>query len=309
MSPKIIFLATTGNKLHGIDVNNSLESFVSVFIPSQEQLLGLSGYEQEYYKESTYFISLPRFLKKVSEDNLHAIEILFTPKNYIKYSETEWDLVSERAKNCLGRSVASKFFNEAQRLTETLPSTEETTEAFQIARIINNLPTEVLNLPLNSICSEDQSGNLKLDKYILSTFLNEADEQMVAIGGKQYLSTTRVRTIRDKMRSVEIRGIVTNTTDSSYDFGALATAVRYIDQGNQFLQNNTVVLPSPQKDFLNLIMSGKIIESDPNWIQTIKNKVKQTPLNVRKKDRLETDKALLSELSIATLKAHINSSN
>lgn len=307
MSAKIIFLGPTGNKLHGINTKNNSENLISIFIPSQEQLLGISSYEQEYYKNSTHFISLPRFFKKISEDNLSSVEILFTPPSLIKYSTPEWELVCERAINCLGRSAAISFFDEADRLLDSLPSSQEVVEAFQISRIINNLPSELLNLPLNAICLEDKAGNLKLDQYLLSTFLNEADEQMVAIGGKQYLATTRVKTIRDKMRSVELRTASSQNPAENYDFSSIATAVRYADQGSQLIQQGRISIPSKQVDLLNQIMSGSLAKNNSNWIEDLKTKVKQSKSIIsRKKLRDQTDTTLLNELCVAVLKTHIN---
>lgn len=135
MKRKIIFRTRTGSNLYGLSTAESDTDYVSVFIPTSEDLLGLKKCEQidnstkssscdrRNTKEDTddVMYSLPKFLHLALQNNPNIVELLFATPNVIEILEPEFKFLMHNYDKIISKRVFKTFtgyaFSQKKKLT------------------------------------------------------------------------------------------------------------------------------------------------------------------------------------------------
>lgn len=123
MARKEIFRARVGSQLYGLSTPESDEDFMSVFIPSGKDILGLhpvkeinsstksSTEDRRNTKDDTDDIAkaLPEFLKLLLANNPNIVELLFVPQEHVITSTIEYGVLIANFTEIISTRVLHTF--------------------------------------------------------------------------------------------------------------------------------------------------------------------------------------------------------
>lgn len=132
---KTICKIRVGSHLYGLNTKDSDEDFISVFIPSPKDILGLNRIDEidnstkssnedrrntsEDIDDKAY--ALPKFMSLLLQNNPNIVELLFATKENILWMEPEFKFLMDNYKRIISQKVIHSFsgyaFSQKKKLT------------------------------------------------------------------------------------------------------------------------------------------------------------------------------------------------
>jgi len=85
LEPGLLFFALTGSRAYGIHTKASDYDFRGIFINTPEEIYGLNIRDSQEYEGDVILHSLKKFVKLAAGANPNILELLFLPKECIKF--------------------------------------------------------------------------------------------------------------------------------------------------------------------------------------------------------------------------------
>lgn len=179
---KVIFRVKVGSHLYGLNTSESDEDFLSVFIPTEEYILGLKKAEEidrgtkkssAQYRNTKEDIddkayALPKFLKLLIQNNPNIVEVLFATPENILVLEPEFQEIINNYDKIISQKVFYSFtgyaYSQRKHLVvkrERYQSLEKALEYLNNIGIVAREITESESSELNHILKfyKGQKGN------------------------------------------------------------------------------------------------------------------------------------------------------
>lgn len=271
---KIIFRIKSGSHLYGLNRPESDLDYVSVFIPSEEYILGLKKVEEvdnSTKKSNTKrrnsgddvddkMYSLPKFLRLLMNNNPNIVETLFAPSNVTEILEPEFRELIENSDKIVSTKVFHSFTGYAYSQRKHLvnkrmrfKSLEEAKSYLNSIGISDRPITEEESSKLNSILQfyKGEKGNTESFhkgmplSHIYSRIKSEYD-----------MYGYRVRELN-----------FVGDGGDSYDRKFAYHLIRLLDEGRQLLETGRIEFPlggEAREDIIRIrkgeVPYGKLIE-------------------------------------------------
>lgn len=274
---KVLVKTVAGSHLFGTNTEKSDKDFKGVYLPTLEDcILGevkhsishttnsVVGQKNSSTDTDTEFYSVQKFFKMLEEGQTVALELLFTPDNFIIESSPEWEfirsnkdkLIHKNIKAFIGyaRQQADKYgllgskMNEVDRMIKILDSYKDHEK-------IVTIQDEILYVMPTNHCK-------------FETILNKGVEYTyLVINGKKFDVRSVVGDI--KARLIDISQAYGErarlaATNEGIDFKALSHAVRVCEQGIELLNTGNISLPLKNCDYIKKVKAGDLTFSEIN---------------------------------------------
>jgi len=178
---RVIFRARVGSHLYGLNTPQSDEDFVSVFIPSNEDILGLNKVEMinESTKSSSedrrntvddiddVSYSLPKFLKLLLGNNPNIVELLFTDEKNTLICEPEFQVLRDNYDKFISTKVFHTFTGYAFSQKKKLVTKKERYgNLVRACECIEDIYGEELNHFKDDPCPISDQVAINLNKWV-----------------------------------------------------------------------------------------------------------------------------------------------
>lgn len=305
---KIIFKCRTGSYLYGTNHANSDEDFQGVFIPSTDDLLSLDKCPDEWTEnvknhagdrnqagdvDCKYF-SLQKFMRLAAQGQPGQLEMLFAPDNMILIKEPEWDLIIKNRDLFLSKKGISPFIGFA--LAQSYKAIIKGENLRQIRKIIQwgrLLSTEELrgklsnlftseSTPSEAVLKPKANGDGDTISPKLKYYVNTHGFAQVSVAGRDWDQNCKTKDFISAIKRLEDKygSRVEAAAKMNYDYKSLGHAVRLLDQAKEFLQDQTIILPRPNSDYLKTILLGEIDDSNIDWFDLLTQQIDDLRQNV-----------------------------
>lgn len=313
---KIIFETVAGSKLYGTNTKKSDDDFLGIFIPNEDDILGLNNCPSEWSQnekksegarntvgdiDRKYF-SLKQFLLLTAEGQSKQIEMLFSPKECWVSSSPEWELILKNRDMLISKNSISPFLGFA------IAQAHKAVIKGDHLRTIESLITYF----------EDKKGRIK-DFADKPEFLNlglkiETFQDGVLgfeVAGRKYLLSLKVNDFLIALKSVhkEYGSRSHQAKDSKFDFKSLSHAYRLLYQCETFLKEGKLILPLPQ-DQVEFILKVKNQEffPDEGFFDDLDKRIKEIK-KIESPLPKSVDMKKVNQLCIQIMKMSFNISN
>lgn len=275
---KIIFKAIVGSQLYGTNRPTSDMDYLGVFLPSEEDLLGMQECPREYTENEKIstsgrntkgdvdckYFSLKQFLKLAAEGQSIALELLFVPEGKVLIKTPEWASIKEIApKIILSKQGIRPFIGFA--LAQAHKATIKGDNLNKINGFLSyecGLGSAVLNAPLA------QNFNIKDGKiYLFDYFpefeinikVNDHGFKVIEIAGRQWDVNLKTKTFLNNLKELRNKYGTRSqaAAEQGYDFKSLLHAYRLLSEAKEFLLNQKITFPRPDAEFLKTIREGQ----------------------------------------------------
>lgn len=283
----ILVKAVAGSHLFGLNTPTSDMDYKGVYLPKARDIL--LGTVQDSIKNSTNntntknckddvdteFYSVQKFFKMLKEGQTVALELLFTPDQFIIEKHPLWDdIVKERNKYVhkglnafigYAKQQADRYGLRGSRMgaLEALLPILEVNRCMRTSDLLNKHP-EILNIPhCEKIVGKDKREYLSVcsKKFDMRSWTDDVESTL----GKFYSE------YGERSRDAK--------ENNGIDWKALSHALRVMHQGKELLDSGHITLPLPSS-VANYIMQVKKGELDyltnvqptiENWMELLKN--------------------------------------
>lgn len=197
--------------------------------------------------------SLQQYLKLLSEGQTLALDVLFTPPEFILEKTELWDYIQQNKDKLLSKKIsafvgycraqASKYCVKADRINA-------------VEQVLNILQSHNQNLKVEEIQSEIEQ--------IKSEFIDwEQSEQFIGIQccGRKAQATQTIRKAVEIYQNVfESYGnrVLLSKQMGAKDWKALYHSVRIGRQAEELLNTHHITFPRPEKDLLIKVRTGQL---------------------------------------------------
>lgn len=267
---KIIFETIAGSKLYGTNNSKSDDDFLGIFIPSEDDLLGIQNCPSEWSQnekksegsrnsagdiDRKYF-SLKQFLLLAAEGQSKQIEMLFSPKECWVSASPEWELILKHRDLFLSKNTMSPFLGFA------IAQAHKAVIKGDHLRIIEDL-IKFFENKKGRIKDFSESEDFKKLKIKIETLSDGVLGFEVA--GRKYLLSLKVTDFMSALKSVhkEYGSRSHQAKENQFDFKSLSHAYRLLYQCETFIKEGKLILPLP-KDQVEFILKVKNQEFFPD---------------------------------------------
>uniref|UniRef100_A0A7S2EYM5 Nucleotidyltransferase n=1 Tax=Trieres chinensis TaxID=1514140 RepID=A0A7S2EYM5_TRICV len=272
---RVLIKTKSGSRLYGAALSSSDTDYKVVFLPDVQDLIrydvkriesvttGPQNDRNSAGDVDVEYIELRKFLELLSKGQTMALEILFTPKEFVIEEDPLWHEVREACRPLLTRkatamvgyskSQAHKFSEKGNRLTTLL----DMAAAFE-----NELKLEpsgrVLDVAVSDISNLSEICKWKRCKIVPGKTHGKALE----VGGKTIPLDMKVsyalkHIIQPAIGKYGKRSQETAKA-SGTDYKSLYHTVRVACQGTEFLNTGHITFPRPERQLLLKIRKGEL---------------------------------------------------
>lgn len=306
---KIIFETIAGSKLYGTNHANSDDDFLGVFIPSEDEILGIFNTPSEWSKnekksegnknskgdtDRKYF-SLKQFLLLASEGQSKQIEMLFSPKDKWISSSTEWEHILKNRNLLLSKKSISPFLGFA--VAQSFKSVSKGNNLKQIEDLIQVFKNK--NGRIRDHLEKEEVKNLNLNIFEL-----QGNVKAFEVAGRKYEIHLKITDFIPALDSVlKTYGKRSyNAKDNGIDSKALAHAYRLLLETETFLKTGTLILPLPKEqiDFVKSVLNNQY-QPDIGFEEDLEQRIKYIKsLDTKLPERVDMSK--INKLCIEIMK-------
>jgi predicted nucleotidyltransferase len=308
----IIFESWIGSHLYGTSTAHSDEDFQGVFIPSEQDLLGLrrapleisSGKKQSIGSRNQAgdmdrkHYSIQRFIELAAEGQPAMLEMLFVPASLVVTSTPQWEDVLACREAFLSQQSIRPFlgFAQAQANRATLKGKNlQLVQALievlspRVAEQSRIVVSELLDIEANSILEAQRnlghSVKAKLGDVPVDYLFNERNYPQIDIAGRRFDPGILAKSLLDSLRTLEERygNRVRKAADAGYDFKSLSHACRLIGEAEELLSTGRITLPRPDATLLLQIKQGLI---DRDWFDFLTTEIARIDQDILTKSPL-----------------------
>lgn len=323
---RIIVKTVAGSHLFGTNTENSDTDYKGVFIPSSDSIIlgnyadtarsstGDDGSRNTKDDVDTEFYSLRKFLLMLENGDTAAIELLFTPDQFIIEKTQEWDeivairhtLVSKKINAMIGyaRQQANKYGIKGSRMGEL----NNVVSALKTLEQSHDFPRPKLKHSWEQL-QETLSG-FKYVNFITLHPTSDTSRPAIDILGKRFDQDAPfnvvIKCLNDEYKRYGQRAREAKN-NNGIDFKALSHAMRCLIQGKQLMLTGEIKLPHTGADLslLRLIKLGQIPYYDlepiiEEGLEELEKYCKESTLPER------LDRVYLDELLLKFYKREIN---
>ena len=269
---RVVVSTLYGSRLYGTDGPESDYDVKRVVLPSLESLIlgrGTATRRSVSGAEEIETTPLRNFLRSASECRIMAIEMLWTPPEFVYEKNTPWDeLVDSRR-----LFVTKNIFNFVSY------------SARQAAKY--GLKGSAIALYKTLLAGTEDSGRLgdyesffgeTAEKYPnLKTELDVSGRKYVSVRGKKYLYGSPAGAVRaawGKTLAEYGNRAELAANNENVDFKAVSHAFRALYQTEDLLERGELFFPSPRAEYLKKIKRGEI--SYPELAEILERKIEET---------------------------------
>jgi hypothetical protein len=278
---KIIMKAIAGSHLFGLNTEKSDKDYKGVYLPSADDIL-LGKFNKSINQSTnnsnnknnssdidTELFSLDKFMNMLKEGQTVAIELLFTPDEFILEKHPLWDEIVSKRNELVHKNVvsfigyakqqAAKYgirgtrMGSVEKVLETLKNYKET---YPYSNKLFNFRNQLLELTKLEYVHIVQVPKVKND-------LNEGyDEHFEVIGKKYPMFSTIDYVINSLQKAYDEFGTRSKLAkmNQGVDWKAVSHALRVIHQGKVLLTTGSLAFPleKEQRDFILLVKKGEL---------------------------------------------------
>lgn len=267
---KILVKAIAGSHLFGTATENSDHDYKGVFLPEAEDIL-LGKFDQTIHQHTNNsgnkntkddidieFYSLDKFLKMLYQGQTVALELLFTPKEYILEAHPLWFEIQANADSFISSKVsafigytktqADRYGIRGSRL-HTIDTVVSTLER------VDNKNKELGQIDYIPFL------NLEHVEWVDKHFMNQ-QFQVLSICGKKFQLNTKIKYVLDPLKKYQQeygeRSRLAKL-NQGVDFKALSHSIRVSMQAHSLLTSGKIQLPMSDENtkLLKEVKAGK----------------------------------------------------
>lgn len=270
---KTILKSVVGSKLYGTDHPLSDDDFLGVFLPNEEDLLGMRSPPSEItdnVKESTTdrnqkgdidckLLSLRHFFKMLLQGQSGASELLFVPDSKIIHSTPEWEYIKDHKDIFVSRAgvipILGFCFSQCHK------SGIKGANLNLIRRLIKDLTPYAKGATRIKDVVEFYGETYLLVKGGAEIKYTEAEDgtKVVDVATRMFNLGATVKSFVISLQKMENKyGSRSDTAaNSGVDTKSLCHAYRLLSQAEEYLLHGTITFPRPDADFLKEVRHGR----------------------------------------------------
>jgi len=259
---KMVFRVRVGSHLYGLNTAESDEDFLSVFIPTEEYILGLKKVEEvnsgtkkssAQYRNTKEDIddkayALPKFLKLVIQNNPNIVEVLFATPENILVLEPEFQEIIDNYDKIISQKVFYSFTGYAYSQRKHLIVKRERYQSLEKAlEYLNGINVQSREI------TESESAELN---HILKFYKGEKGNTEPFHKGMPLEHIYKQIKYEFDQYGYRIKEInFTGTAGEIYDAKFGYHLIRLLEEGRQLLENGRIKFPlsgKARKDILRI---------------------------------------------------------
>lgn len=272
---KFICKIVTGSQLFGTNHANSDTDYLGVFLPSEEDLLGMKTCPNEINFSTKLvsdqkntkddidckFFSLRRFLDLAADGQPTQLEMLFAPDNKIIQTSPEWEYIRAQRAQFLSKKAVSPFCGFAlAQAHRTVLRGDNLNKLIKLINFESQLTTGELHEPIKNFIVTDNTTKISyLAGVEIKWAPNDHGFWLVSIAGSDYdggLNTkTFIANLKEKVAKYGER--TKAAAENGFDWKSLMHAYRMVTEAKEFLMTGQITLPRPDAEFLKEVRWGK----------------------------------------------------
>jgi RNA repair pathway DNA polymerase beta family len=330
---KIIFECKIGSHLYGTSTVNSDEDYQGVFLPSEQDLLGLARSPRELTSGKKQSLgdrnqagdidrkhyAIQRFIELGAEGQPAMLEMLFVPSTLVVSATSEWTEVISCRNAFLSQRGIRPFlgFAQAQANRATLKGKNlnlvlALIEALapEVAKNARCTVLEFLSISESNQTRSKEKREIPVEANLAGVpvdyLVNEHGFPQICIAGRYFDPTVIAKSLLDSLKTLEERygNRVREAARSGYDFKSLSHACRLITEAEELLLTGWITLPRPDAEFLLQVKQGFI---DREWFDFLTEEIERIDRVVLPQCRLpkEPDMIALQDLCVGLQRRHI----
>lgn len=278
----VLFKAIAGSHLFGLDTKSSDKDYKGIYLPSKEEILlgnysstrssstGVNDTKNSKDDVDVELYSLPKFFKMLHNGDTAALELLFTPDEFVVESTPEWEyirsfrsqLVSKKVSAMIGyaRQQAAKYGIKGSRMGElsiVIAKLDELERSFDFPKPKLKLKWEELTEAFKKL--------RHVHEIELEMKTDQEDRKVPAfdiLGKKFDHHCTFQHVLQHLKRTYKEYGYRAREAkkNNGIDWKALSHAMRVMFQGRELLLTHTISLPhvGGRKDLLLSVKQGLV---------------------------------------------------
>lgn len=297
---KILIKTVAGSHLFGTNTEESDMDYKGVFLPSPKDILlnnykdtisqstGNSSEKNNSTDVDIEFYSLKKFLKMAKRGDTAALELLFTPDDFIIEKDPLWDFIIENRSQLLSSKVTGMIGYARQQANKYGIKGSRMGELNNFIVFLKKLENDFdfenpkLKHSWETICKEVKTFD---HINLIELELNESKIPALDILGKKFdhhCTFPYVLGVLKKIYKSYGQRAREAKNNNGIDWKALSHAVRVMYQGIELLDSHEITLPLPptQLEIVKKIKSGEMQYNDVSVLieyllkslETIKNK-------------------------------------
>ena len=289
MDREVIFEAPVGSHLYGTSKPDSDEDYLGVFLPSEEDIIGLFNPVQhlkmsEKKSEGTKntigdvdrnYYSLNKFFNLIMRGDTGAVELLFIPDDKVTIKTDAWKLIQQTREVLLSRKNVSsivgfalaqlkKTTSKAKNLNNTISIIESYDSKEHYSKKLRDL-IDTIDL---------DAGKVTFTNGVVTDYIKAADgTYCIQFGHPMYNLGITVKHFISGLKALQGKygSRTKGALDTGVDIKSLYHAFRLIQQAKEFLSNGEFRFPCSNKEFLMEIRAGNYPE---NYEEMIEKEIK-----------------------------------
>lgn len=274
---KILMKAIAGSHLFGTNTEKSDKDFKGVYLPTlQNCILGdvthsvhnstnsIVGTRNTAADVDTEFYSAQKFFKMLEEGQTVALELLFTPDEFIIESSPEWEWIRSKRSELIHRNIKAFIGYARQQADKYGLIGSKLNEIDQMITVLDKVNLhDTIKTHKDTILYLMPTNHCKFE-----TIVNKGVEyEYLVVNGKKFDIRSSVHDVKARLVDMSLAygdRAKQAANNENVDWKAISHAVRVCYQGIELLNDHKITLPLPNAKEILKVKNAELTFKESN---------------------------------------------